>query len=452
MKNVVTRRKFFTIAGVGMGAAALASCAAPNALPAAQDPAKAPAVIGAPIEMRMAWWGSQDRHDRTIKVIDLYKQKNPNVNITYEFAGFADHLTKMTTYAAGNSLPDIMQQDYAWISEWASRGLIIPLDDIAQSGELNFKDVDENFLKGGRVDGKLVAVNLGSNSQVFALDQEAWAKAGLQLPKFNWSWDDLETIAKTLTDKLGKWGMGVSLVNEQIWKSLYLANDEWAYSADGTGVGYKDDTLFVDHLKRCLRMQKAKTIPSRAEEISSYDGKSVEQMPLATDKAAIDSFWSNQVVAVQKAAGETRTIKLVPLPRPAGKKSSNYIKPSQFFSITRDSKVPKEAAKFIDFFTNNLEANDILFAERGVPINSTVRKNLTARLGKAQAEMFDYVAAVSKDVQPIRAADPPNSADLIKNVYIPAVIDSVMFEKTSPEDAAALLRKEANALLAKNKK
>ena len=73
--------------------------------------------------MRIAWWGSQDRHDRTIKVIELYQKKNPNVKIAYEFASFNDHLTKMTTQAAGNSLPDIMQQDYAWIAEWAGRGL-----------------------------------------------------------------------------------------------------------------------------------------------------------------------------------------------------------------------------------------------------------------------------------------------------------------------------------------
>ncbi len=452
----LNRRKFLKIAGVGAGAATLAACApaAPTAAPAAPAAAKpaAPAASNAPVELRMAWWGSQDRHDRTIKVIEMFQKKYPNVKITYEFAGFADHLTKMTTYAASNSLPDIMQQDYAWIAEWAKRGLIIPLEPFVASGDLNFKDVDDSFLKGGRVDNKLVAVNLGSNSQVFALDQSAFEKAGVALPKFNWTWDDFEKIAQTLTEKNGVPGMGVGVTSEQIWKSLYLAQDEWAFTDDGTAIGYKDDKLFVDHLNRMLRMQKAKTMIGRAEELASYDGKSVEQLPVALNKGGMDAFWSNQVVAVQKAAGDNRTVKLVPLPRPAGGKSSNYIKPSQFFSITRDSKNPNWAAKFIDFFTNDVEANDALFAERGVPINTTVRNGLIAKLGKAQKEMFDYVAAVSKDVQPIRPADPPGYADLIKNVYTPQVIDAVLFEKLKPEDGAALLRKETNAILAKNKK
>ncbi|NJM41312.1 MAG: extracellular solute-binding protein, partial [Anaerolineae bacterium] len=139
--------------------------------------AAAPAATSAPAaassggtELRIAWWGSQNRHDRTIKVIDMYMQANPNVKITYEFAGFQDHLTKMTTQAAGNSLPDIMQQDYAWISEWASRSLIIPLDEYVSSGALNLADASDDFVKGGRIDGKLVAINLGSNSQCFACD------------------------------------------------------------------------------------------------------------------------------------------------------------------------------------------------------------------------------------------------------------------------------------------
>ena len=111
MKQLVSRRKFLKVAGFGAGAAALAACggaAAPAAPAATAAPAKpaataVPAVVNTAVAMRMAWWGSQDRHDRTIKVIELYQKKNPNVKIAYEFASFNDHLTKMTTQAAGNS-------------------------------------------------------------------------------------------------------------------------------------------------------------------------------------------------------------------------------------------------------------------------------------------------------------------------------------------------------------
>ena len=32
------------------------------------------------VDLRMAWWGSQDRHDRTIKAIELYESLHPNAN------------------------------------------------------------------------------------------------------------------------------------------------------------------------------------------------------------------------------------------------------------------------------------------------------------------------------------------------------------------------------------
>jgi len=48
------------------------------------EPAKGKAPEKA--DIKIIWWGSQTRHEGTIKVIDLYKQKNPNLGITYEFS------------------------------------------------------------------------------------------------------------------------------------------------------------------------------------------------------------------------------------------------------------------------------------------------------------------------------------------------------------------------------
>ena len=58
------------------------------------------------------------------------------------------------------------------------------------------------------------------------------------------------------------------------------------------------------------------------------------------------------------------------------------MKPSMFFSISANTKHPKEAGLFIDFFTNSVEANQILLAERGVPISSDVREGIKPQLGK----------------------------------------------------------------------
>jgi multiple sugar transport system substrate-binding protein len=449
----------------------LAACGAPPAtpVPATEVPptqaevveaaTEAPAptaepTVPEPVELRMAWWGSQDRHDRTIKAIELYESQHPHVTITYEFSGWNDYWTKMTTMAAGGNLPDIMQQDYAYVTDWTSRGLLVPLDDYAASGVLNFADVAPSYLDGGRVDGNLMAVSIGANSMAIAVDVDAFKAAGVDLPADDWTLADYEETAIALHEKLGIYADGASLWDEQHWGALYLSAGTWRYAPDGgAALGYTDDEVLADYFAMLLRLIEAGALPSRALELSDYDTltKGIEVQPMITGKAAMSYAWSNQLVAIWTAAGETRNFVMVPLPRVVGGKSANYIKPSQFLSVTSHSKHPEEAAAFIDWFTNSIEANEILMAERGVPVSSKVRDALKPQLGKAQLEMFNFVDRVGVDAQPVPPADPSGHTDIVKNVWYPQVVDPVAYGQITPEEAVALLREQATTILAANK-
>lgn len=405
------------------------------------------------IDLQVTWWGSQSRHDRTIKVIQMYMAAHPDVNITWEFANFQDYWTKLNTQASGGQLPCVMQQDYAYVQEWATRGLLLPLDDYVKDGTVDTSKIADASLRGGRVDNKLYAVNLGNNSQSFLLDVDALKKAGLDLPSPTWTWADFEKMAMQLHDKLGIWaiGNGAGLDDSQMWKSLYLGLGQWAFNDDGSALGYTDDKPLIDYFNMIVRLEKAGAIPSQ-ELAAEYIKAGVEGQPIVTGKAAMSYLWSNQVVAVWKAAGPNRNFKLWPLPRSVGGKSENYIKPSQFFSVTAKCQYPKEAANLINFFTNSLEANDILFAERGIPISSAVRDYLRPKLDPGSAETFDYLSRIEKDNSPIRPADPPGTNDLVNNVYNPQFVDPVLYFQITPEQGVVALREQANAILAKNKK
>ena len=62
------------------------------------------------INLRMAWWGSQDRHDKTVAAIELYEELNPNVHIEYEFYSFDDptSIGYKCQYIIDNNLGGIM--------------------------------------------------------------------------------------------------------------------------------------------------------------------------------------------------------------------------------------------------------------------------------------------------------------------------------------------------------
>src|SRR5258708_33743854 len=98
------------------------------------------------IELHITWWGSQNRHDRTIKVINQYMTLHPNINITYEYASFNDYWVKLNTQAAGGQLPCVMQQDYAYVAEWASRSLLAPLDDYYKNKTIDTTNISTAIL------------------------------------------------------------------------------------------------------------------------------------------------------------------------------------------------------------------------------------------------------------------------------------------------------------------
>ena len=424
--------------------AAPAAAAQPTAAPAAAAPA---AKTGETIELRFAWWGSQDRHDRTIKAIQLFEQKNPGITMSYEFAGFQDHLTKMTTQATGGNLPDLMQQDYAWISQWVGNKLLAPMDEYVADKTIDLSTVSNSVIDGGKIDGKLYALNLGSNSQCMVLDVAAFEKAGVAVPAPNWTWPDFEKTVMELHQKLGYWGAGPALSDQQLWKSLYLGLGKWGFSKDGKALGYDDDQPLIDYFKMLLRLQEAQAIPHIQDEIAQWRTASVEARPIVPGKAAIDYMWSNQLVAVWTAAGKDRKFKLQPLPRPVGGTSENYFKPSQFISITTQSKRPKEAATFVNFITNDVDANKILLGERGVPIAPAVLEAIKPLSTPAQVEVLDYMARLEKDVAPLPPPDPPAQSRLVDNIYLPQLVDPVMLGRATPEEAVAQFRKDATELL-----
>lgn len=431
------RRQFLRLAGFAtVGAAARYAPAAP-------------AVAQTLMTLRIMWWGSKDRHDRTIKVLKMYEAQNPGIKFTYEFAGFTDYWTRLATQAAGGNLPDIIQQDYARLVEWEANHLMVPLDDFVKDGTINLSRVPNVSVDGGRINGKLYAINLGNNSQSILLDLDAFKRAGVSLPDPKWTWQDFEQIVLAIHQKLGIFGAGYELSDQQIWKSLYIGLGQWVFTPDGRSIAVADDP-FVEHLKMLLRLQKAGAIPSLQQEISEFHSN-IEAQPIVSGKAAISYQWSNQAVAEASAAGKGRNFKLVHLPRPKGGKPSNYLKPSQFFSITSHSKHPKEAAAVIDYFTNSVEANRVLLAERGVPIAPKIQEALKPILSPIELETVRYVARVQTDSSPLPPPDPQAFAAFYNNVFVPLVRDPVLLGKITPEEGAKVLRAEGNKVLSRPK-
>ena len=93
-----------------------------------------PAAAQSEVRLRMFWWGSKERAERTDKVNKLYQQNNAGLTITGESLGWNDYWPRLATQTAGRNAADVLQMDYRYIFEYARRGALLPLDDFLSRG------------------------------------------------------------------------------------------------------------------------------------------------------------------------------------------------------------------------------------------------------------------------------------------------------------------------------
>lgn len=400
------------------------------------------------VELTITWWGSQNRHDRTISVIEQFEAANPNIKVVYEFSGWTDYWTRTNTQVAGGNIACVMQQDYAYLTEWASRGLLHPLDELVES-TIDISSVSESIINSGRVGEELYGIALGTNSQVYILDVDAFEAAGVELPAWDWTWDDFEAISQQIHDELGIWSIAYGPWDDNSLKSVLISSGQWLFSEDGTAIGIEDESVLNNHLNRFKALMDAGSVANMDEQ-ADVAAPGLEGSPIVSGAEAMRYQWSNQLVALYTAAGEDRNFVLYPMPRVADGQSANYLKPSMFFSITENCDHVEEAALFIDFFTNSLEANEVLFAERGVPVSSVVADYLVDKVDAVTAATFEFIAKVSEDASPVPPPDPAGWNDINTNVLYPQYVEPVLFGMIEAEEAYAIFLDESNRILARN--
>jgi multiple sugar transport system substrate-binding protein len=404
-------------------------------------------IVQAQTTLTITWWGSQSRHDRTIAAIELFEANNPDINIEYEFNGWGDYWTRVNTQVAGDNIACVMQQDYAFLTEWASRGLLMPLDELYASGAIDVSNISQDILDSGMTDGQAFGLSLGTNSQVFILDADAFEAAGVELPAWDWTWDDFETISNQIHEATGIWSIAYGPWDDNSLKSLLISDGQWLFTEDGSAIGIEDPTVMVEHLDRIKRLMDSGAIPSM-EEQADIAAAGLEGSPIVTGGEAMRYQWSNQIVALYTAAGEDRNFVLHPMPRVADGVTPNYLKPSMFFSITEGCETVEEAAKFIDFVTNSIEANDILLGERGVPVSTVISEDLKAKVDPVSVQVFEYIAAISEVAQPVPPPDPAGWNDIRVNVLAPLFTDPVLFGMVSAQEGFDTFVTESNNILA----
>lgn len=416
-----------------MGSSALAAAGAMGLRPAfAQDEA-----------LRLIWWGGQARADRTLAVADAYAAATGTTPAEGEFLSWNDYWPKLATQVAGGTAPDILQMDYRFIVEYATRNAIAPMDEFL-GGALKLDDFDTDQIEGGKVDGKLYGISLGANSVAMLVNATAFEEAGIEVPGMDWTYDTLREIGeafKSANIRGGMKAMGDGSGSEPMLDNWSRQRGKTLYTAEGKLGPNVDD--MVEWFTMWNEFRDAGYITSAED--TALDTGAPEVSMVALNKSAMIPSNSNQLVIHQSINPDTLTITSYPRIAP-GVGGGHYRKPSQFWSISGSSQNKEAAAEFLSYFVNDVEACKILGVERGIPCSAAVREAVAPTLSEQDQISLNFVANLGDLVGPLPAS-PPNAAGEIDTSLLRVLSQEVAFGGRSPQDAGEFFVFEAEAIL-----
>ena len=390
-------------------------------------------------DLQFAWWGNEVRNKNTAAAIDAYTKANPKVKVAQQPGEFQSYWDKLATQTAGNKAPDIIQMDMAYISEYGKRNALL---DLEKYGADVSKFVDGS-VDSGRIDGKLVGINAGINSPTIMANPKVFEQAKVQMPDDKtWTWDQLREVSSELTAKAGGGIVGLSVLFNDVMLSAWLRqNGKELFTDSGLGFAATDVVPWFDML---TSYANAKAIASAAQ-VSEEATKPLDQQGLATGKAAMQMFWSNQVEAVNKAGGgEMRVLRYPSLTGKATDRKAWY-KASMLWSASSRTKYPEQAVAMINWWVNSPECSNINLAERGIPPNTEMLALVTPKLSPAQATAAKFINDIKPELATTPVAPPPGGGKIgdILNRYQ----TDLLFGRTNSADAATKFVDEAKANL-----
>ncbi|HWT73116.1 MAG TPA: extracellular solute-binding protein, partial [Mobilitalea sp.] len=304
-----------------------------------------------PVTLRFSWWGSDARHQATLKAIDLFEKQYPWIKIEAEYGAQDGYNDKLMTQFASGTAPDIMQMETGAAPEYYSQGQLL---DLSQT-KIDLSAFDPTFLKnnGQFGSGSQYALPTGAAGTAIIVNKDLADKIGIDFTKpYDWN-------------QLIEWGKQVQAYDS----SMYLISGNETYMTafvlramsrqiNNKPIISDDNKLNVteDQFKQMFDFIKQlydnKAIAPLSY-MASYGTNNQEDPNWIAGKYVCDIGYTSSADVMQAATPNVNYI-AGNMPVLANAQSDGWYNDCpQYLGIYAKSKHPEEAAMFLDYFFNN---------------------------------------------------------------------------------------------------
>ncbi|MFS8148859.1 ABC transporter substrate-binding protein [Rhizobium sp. BR 249] len=301
------------------------------------------------------------------KVAERFEAANPDVDIQFIYAPHDAYNEKFSAAVMAKQLPDVMELDAPFLANYVWSGYLQPIKPLIDKDLLD--DMTESNIAQGTypIDKDLYAIGLTDSSVVLYGNKKYLEAIGARIPKSvddAWTREEFESYLEKLSKLDGvKWPIdtfrGYGIKTEWITYAygpiLQSAGcdliDRKAWKSEGT----LDSDACVDALAMMQKWVKnGWVVPQSAGTNQFY----AEGNPAAL---ALGGHW----VYAEAAATMKDNIVVLPLPKFGAKGASPD--GTWIWAITKTSKHPDIAAKFISFLLKDKEFRAYVASQSGYP-------------------------------------------------------------------------------------
>lgn len=205
----------------------------------------------APVDVRIACYiMGESWMANANEAFNDFMSKNPGINVVPEWRPGDEYWTKLQTEFAGGTAPDISVNQMDWVIPGAARGMWLDLKPYIDRDGFDMSQYFYNMSLEWEWQGGLYGGLLYAGGQALYVNKDLLAKAGLEFPTEDWTWDDLLVYAQAMTiAEENQWGIGGANWNPPYWSSSFI------HGAGGTVLNdaYNKCTLTEDPAKEGLQ-------------------------------------------------------------------------------------------------------------------------------------------------------------------------------------------------------
>lgn len=387
--------------------------------------------------IRVAWWGGQERHNMTIEALDAYAAAN-NVTMAYEYTSWGSYFENLATQAVGANLPDVLQMSTTDIINYAVNGQVVDLFPFVEAGIIDLSNIEESSLSGGTVNGQLAGFTTGTNTVSVIYNKSVFDQAGVAYPQDDWTWSEYIATVKAIYEKTGI-PSDVPFLTEFRWTAEAIVRSYGVdmFSEDGQSLPWAENETVIAGLVSAINdIAEGVKAGYFIDPEVQLAWATTEENYIVQDKSAMAFLLSNYYPTYCNALGAE--LGLCMLPRmDDGTQSGMYLNSNMYWCISANSANPEAAAAVLNYLINDVSAAKIIGTDRGISLSSAVRTALAndPETDVYSSNVLNYVGEVSKVVSTVNPADPANSAELIavlKNNFI-----AVTYGEMTAEDCIA---------------